>query len=258
VEIPYPDSFIENARYAENGTIELHVYSTKDACSYLIGMGEEGEVLYNVATYPYFPTYDWTGRDSENSYVVWRTTTAPHTEVVKVSANDLTDGSLRWETVIWTDEESDEPYPGGQSGWPPLVDSTGIIYASDDNGELFALHHNRTVLWHSDIMEIQYGCFPSGGLLIGDRDSFQRIDGKGDVVWSIEGLDLTVAHTWTIITPDNDTMVLVHDGAITEVTVNSEAQFSSAAAIYLVLTLAVVGVLVAILLLGLRKGDGQD
>ena len=50
VEIPYPDSFIEDARYAENGTIELHVYSTKDACSYLIGMGEEGEVLYNVAT----------------------------------------------------------------------------------------------------------------------------------------------------------------------------------------------------------------
>ena len=65
--------------------------------------------------------------------MVWRTTTAPRTEVVKVSANNLTDGSLRWETVIWTDEESDEPYPGG--GWvfeATFVDVDGIIYASDD------------------------------------------------------------------------------------------------------------------------------
>ncbi len=80
-------------------------------------MGEEGETLYKVATYPFFPDLtDWAGRDGDNSYMVWRMTTAPHTEVVKVSANDLTDGSLRWETVIWEDKESDEPYPNGASG----------------------------------------------------------------------------------------------------------------------------------------------
>ena len=75
--------------------------------------------------------------------------------------------------------------------------------------------------------------------------------------WSIEGLDQTTTSSWTIITPDNDTMVLVHDGAVTEVTVHSEPQFSDTAAIYLVLTLLVVGVLVTILYLVLRKGDRQ-
>ncbi len=188
-------------------------------------MGEEGEILYKVAALSWFPDYDWTewtGQDGDNYYMVWRTTTAPHTEVVKVCANDLTDGSLRWETVIWEDKESDEPYPGGESGWATFVDNSGIIYASDDNGEVFALDRNGTVLWHRDVLDIKYGCFSSGGLLTGDGSSFQRIDGEGKVDWSIEGLDQTATSSWTIITPENDTMVLVHDGAVTEVTVHSE------------------------------------
>jgi hypothetical protein len=262
VEIPYADTFIYRAQYSENGTIELFAAMAESDWLYLIGMGEQGDVLYKVTTSPWFPDYEWTkwaAQDSDNYYMVWRTTTAPHTEVVKVSANNLTDGSLRWETVIWEDKGSDEAYPPEHSGGrAAFIDSDGIIYASDEDGELFALDRNGSVLWTRDSMEVVYGCFPWGGLLIGDRDSFQRIDGKGDMVWSIEGLELTVAHTWTIITPDNDTMVLVHDGAITEVTVNSEPQFTSTAAIYLVLTLLVVAVLVTILYLVIRKDKGHE
>ncbi len=224
VDNPYADIILTGAQYAENGTTELlaHDYEWR----YRIGMGEEGETLYKLATSPYF--FDpWTGRDGDNSYEVRRMTTAPRTEVVKVCATDLTDGSLRWETVIWEDEESDEPYPSG--GWifeETFVDGDGIIYASDMNGEVFALDRNGTVLWHKEGMEVLYGCFPSGGLLIGDGSSFQRIDGEGDVVWSIDGLDQSDTYFLTIIIPEDDTMVLSQEGAVTKVTVHSEPQFS--------------------------------
>jgi len=251
------DTFVTSAQYAENGTIELFADVYETDWHYLIGMGVEGETLYQVATSPYFPVYDWTGRDGDNSYMVWRTTTAPHTEVVKVCANDLTDGSLRWETVIWEDKGSDEPYPSEHSGGQgTLVDSDGIIYAGDMNGELFALDRNGTVLWHRDSMGPLYGCFPSGGVLEGDGLSFQRIDGESDVDWSIDDLYHEDPYYSKIIITQNDTMVLVHEGAVTEVTVHSEPQFSRSAAVFLALTLVVVAVVVTILYLGVRKGKG--
>jgi hypothetical protein len=107
-------------------------------------------------------------------------------------------------------------------------------------------------------MWAQYGCFPSGGLLIGDGSSFQRIDGEGRVVWSIHGLDQRDIFFLNLLLPEDDTMVLSTDGALVEVTVHSEPQFDRVAATYLVLTLVVVGAVVLVLYLGLRKRDDSE
>jgi hypothetical protein len=248
---------VNGARYVDNGTIELFTYDGQ--WRYRIGLGEEGEVLYKVIESPYFWFDASTGRVGNISYDVRRMTSAPRIEVVKVCATDITDGSLQWETVIWEDKDSDEPYPSngwmGQGTW---VDSDHIIYATDMNGKIFALDTNGTVLWHREGMGLNYGCFPSGGLLTGDGSSFQRLDGQGKLVWSIDDLEQRDGFFWTIFITGDDAMVLATEGALTKVTVHSEPQFDRSAATFLVLTLVVVAVVVTILYLDVRKDRPKD
>ena len=96
--------------------------------------------------------------------------------MVSVYATNLSDGGLRWKTVLEYSDNPDSFVAGYWVGQDAYVDRDGMIYCGDIVGnQTFGMNPDGTIRWMKPYMGIIWSPFEDGGFLVSDATSVKRI-----------------------------------------------------------------------------------
>jgi hypothetical protein len=199
---PLPELTFQDPRVSPNGTFLMNAYDSGG--TYEIGIARNGTHFYIIQS-NFTPGYTLAPFSTKDGvqYEVRREYTGNQTSVVSVYATNISDGGLRWKTLLENSSNPDNFVAGYWVGQDTFVDNDGIIYCGDIVGNhTYALNPDGSIKWQRPYVGVIWSTYSQGGILASDATSIQRIGQDGKTIWQYDVGHFESGYSRVLLSPD--------------------------------------------------------